>query len=89
MSRWYEGGTIDNTLTLGELSATGMNINSVGSTTYLNSTFSYRFGQDERTEAFVRINNLLDEWPPFPNNGGGLFDEVGRSYRVGVRVRFD
>ena len=88
-ARWYKGGTIDNTLTLGELSATGININSVGSTTYLNSTFSYRFGQDERTEAFVRINNLLDEWPPFPNNGGGLFDEVGRSYRVGVRVRFD
>jgi outer membrane receptor protein involved in Fe transport len=87
--RWYEGGTIDNTLTLGELSATGVNVNSVGSTTYFNATLSYRFGQQEQIETFVRVNNLLDEWPPFPNNGSMLFDEVGRAYRVGLRFKFD
>ena len=87
--RWFEGGAIDNTLTLGALSATGVNINYVGSSTYLNASVSYRFGQDESIETFARVNNLLDEWPPFPNNGTLLFDEVGRSYRVGVRFRFD
>jgi iron complex outermembrane receptor protein len=87
--RWFEGGTIDNTLTLGDLSATGVNINSVGSTTYFNAMLSFRFGQNEQVETFLRVNNLLDEWPPFPNNGGTLFDEVGRAYRVGVRFRFD
>lgn len=87
-ARWYDGGTIDNTLTKGEISPTGININDVGSTTYLNTTFTYRFGADQNTEFFLRVNNLLNEPPPFPNIGTGIFDEVGRAYRIGVRWNY-
>jgi hypothetical protein len=34
------------------------------------------------------VNNLFNVWPPFPSNGGGLFDEVGRAYRLGVRFTY-
>jgi len=86
--RWYEGGTIDNTLTQGAVSATGVNINNVDSTFYTNLTFTYAIDQERKREIFFRVSNLFDSWPPFPSNGGGFFDELGRSYRVGVRFGF-
>lgn len=86
--RWYEGGTIDNTLTEGAISATGVNINKVDSSFYTNLTLTYTIDEDRRREIFFRVNNLFDSWPPFPSTGNGFFDELGRAYRVGVRFGF-
>jgi hypothetical protein len=64
-----------------------VNINHVGSTFYANATFTYTLNEDKNQEIFLRINNLFDTWPPFPSNGGGVFDEVGRAYRFGFRTK--
>ena len=86
--RWYEGGPVDKALVPGQISAQGVNIASVGDTTYANLSASYALDDDERLEVFGRINNVFNTWPPFPNLGAGIFDEVGRAYRLGVRFRY-
>lgn len=83
--RYYQGGKIDKTLTQGLLAANGVNINHVGSTVYTNVSAQYNFGADRKLQVYARINNLFDRWPPFPSNGGGLFDEVGQAFRIGLR----
>jgi len=45
-----------------------------------------RFGA--KTEAYLRVTNIFNAWPPFPSNGGGIFDEVGRAFRLGVRFKY-
>lgn len=89
-NQFYGGGEIDNTKVLGQISAIGININSVPSTVYTNGSFSWklpeRFGA--RTELYLRVTNLFNVWPPFPSIGGGIFDEVGRAYRVGLRFKY-
>src|SRR5690606_1793966 len=88
--RWFEGGTVDNTFTEGLADALGVNINSVGSTFYTNLTVSYDLQPKTLATAsvFLRINNVFDRWPPFPNIGSQPFDPVGREYRLGVRFSF-
>jgi outer membrane receptor protein involved in Fe transport len=86
--RFYGGGNIDNTLTLGGLSATGINVNHVGRVLYTNLAFSYDIKEGGRAQIYGRINNLWNSWPPFPSNGGGVFDEIGRAYRVGLRFKY-
>jgi outer membrane receptor protein involved in Fe transport len=50
--------------------------------------------KNERTwELFATINNLLDEDPPLAPDGAyptnaAFFDQIGRSFRVGVRADF-
>ena len=89
--RWYEGGKIDNTRIAGAATAQGANINHVGSTAYTNLSMSYDLApmSDNDLSVYLRVNNLFDRAPPFPNTGGlGIFDEVGRAYRLGVRFGF-
>jgi iron complex outermembrane recepter protein len=70
--------------------------NSVGAVAYVNLNASYAVWQrgDQKVEVFGVINNLLDRDPPndIPSSFGPtnnvLYDVVGRSYRMGVRVAF-
>jgi iron complex outermembrane receptor protein len=71
------------------------NDNHVASATYLNLFGSFDFPSSGGTDVqlYTAISNLLDKEPPFapelqyPTNPT-YFDQIGRSYRAGVRVRF-
>jgi len=74
--------------------------NAVPDTTYLDGQVAYqlpRWRQGWRTEVYLNVANLLDRDPTYaPRTGGatplptdpGLFDQVGRMFRVGVRTTF-
>jgi len=74
--------------------------NDVPATTYLDGQVSYRLPrlrQRWQTEVYLNVANLLDRDPTYaPRTGGatplptdpGLFDQVGRMFRVGVRTTF-
>ena len=68
-----------------------INNNTVAGRTYFNMSANLR--ATEKFEFFGVINNLTDRDPPLvPQNFGyptvpQFFDMIGRSYRVGVRVR--
>ncbi|HJV41498.1 TonB-dependent receptor domain-containing protein [Caulobacter sp.] len=71
------------------------NFNHVADRAYLDGQVSYEFSK--RAEVYVNVQNLLDRDPAFaPDPTGatplstdtGLYDQVGRSWRVGVRLRF-
>ncbi len=88
--RWYSGGELDNTRTLGEISASGTNVRGIDPIHYTNLSLSWRlpFGAPDRTSFYVRVNNVFDREPPYPLNSGSYIDEIGRAYRAGVRVGF-
>ncbi len=88
--RWFEGGAIDNQRIEGEISALGSNINQTGASTYVNFSLSYDLpaAEGHTREIFLRVNNAFNRAPPFPSVGGGIFDEVGRAYRVGLRFKY-
>ncbi|MGZ3313385.1 MAG: TonB-dependent receptor domain-containing protein, partial [Caulobacteraceae bacterium] len=89
-NQFYGGGAIDKTKVLGQVSAIGININSVPSVVYTNGSISWKLPEryGARTEAYFRVTNIFNAWPPFPSNGGGIFDEVGRAFRLGVRFKY-
>jgi outer membrane receptor protein involved in Fe transport len=73
--------------------------NEIDAVYYYNLAVSYKFDVMQRNlEAFVNVNNLLDEQPPllpFTNQPGliyptnqSLYDVVGRYYTAGLRFRF-
>ncbi len=74
--------------------------NDVPSTAYFDGQLTYRLPalrQRWQTEVYLNIANLLDRDPTYaPRTGGatpiptdpGLFDQVGRMFRVGVKTRF-
>ncbi len=74
--------------------------NNVPSTAYFDGQFAYRLPtlrQRWQTEIYLNVANLLDRAPTYaPRTGGatplptdpGLFDQVGRMFRVGVKTRF-
>lgn len=88
--------TWDKTRTLG----VNTDYNDVPSTVYFDGQIAYRlpkFRRSIETEVYLNIANLLDRDPTYaPRTGGatplptdpGLFDQVGRMFRVGVRTRF-
>jgi outer membrane receptor protein involved in Fe transport len=87
--RWYGGGNIDNTLTEGSGAPQTVNFNEVDPTFYTNLTLTLAFDETKKRELFVRVNNLFDQAPPYPDAAlYNLFDPVGRSYRIGVRYTF-
>ncbi|HEY7806126.1 MAG TPA: TonB-dependent receptor [Croceibacterium sp.] len=67
--------------------------NHVSSATYVNLDASYKF-LDDRFELFGSVNNVFDKNPVIAPGGNGYptnpvyFDTYGRTWRVGVRVRF-
>jgi iron complex outermembrane receptor protein len=74
--------------------------NDVPSTAYFDGQIGYRLPtmrQRWQTEIYLNIANILDRDPTYaPRSGGatpiptdpGLFDQVGRMFRMGVRTRF-
>lgn len=60
---------------------------------YFNLNGSWNFGPKTGTELFAQVNNLANRSPPlapqlqYPSNPV-FFDLIGRSYRVGVRMKF-
>ena len=78
------------------LLANSINDNRIGAWTYVNVNASYQLWTDgeRNAELFGVINNLFDKDPPvdapssFGPTNNVLYDVVGRSYKVGVRVRY-
>jgi len=73
---------------------TSVNDNVIPDRFYLDMSFTQAvdFGQNNRAEFFVAVNNLLDQDPPaMPSANLGtnqvLFDPIGRAFKVGVRTR--
>ncbi len=74
--------------------------NDVPATAYFDGQVTYRLPtmrHSGQTEIYVNMANLLDRAPTYaPRTGGatpmptdpGLYDQVGRMFRVGVRTRF-
>lgn len=73
-----------------------INDNRIGAWTYVNFNASYALWRDgdRKAELFGVIHNLFDKDPPvdapssFGPTNNVLYDVVGRSYKVGVRVRY-
>ncbi len=72
-----------------------INDNTVDGVTYI--TLSGRYNLPMRTEreweVFMTVNNLFDEDPPISPGGSypvntAFFDQIGRSFRFGVRANF-
>jgi outer membrane receptor protein involved in Fe transport len=67
--------------------------NTVASAIYFNLNGSVKFGEKKNFEAFAQVNNVLGRSPPFapqlayPTNPI-YFDQIGRTYRLGVRLNF-
>jgi len=81
----------DRTRTLG----VDTNFNHVADRAYLDGQVTYDV--NDTTEVFVNVQNLFDRDPPFaPSPAGatptptdtGLYDQVGRNWRVGFRLRY-
>jgi outer membrane receptor protein involved in Fe transport len=78
------------------LLANSINDNRIGAWTYANFNASYQLWSDgdRNAELFGVVNNLFDKDPPvdapssFGPTNNVLYDVVGRSYRVGMRVRY-
>jgi outer membrane receptor protein involved in Fe transport len=59
----------------------------------LNASYDMGIGNFQSSQFYLSVNNLLDRDPPFSNGGiGGVngifYDTLGRTYRMGVRLRF-
>jgi len=58
----------------------------------LNASYDFKWFGLERMQVFGSVNNLFDKVPPFAAGGVGgtnatFFDALGRSYRMGVRIK--
>lgn len=92
--RYIGGMTWDKTRTLG----VNTDFNDVASAAYFDGQVSYRTKlMGREVEVFLSVQNLLDKDPVFsPRTGGatplptepGLFDQIGRMYRLGLRTAF-
>jgi hypothetical protein len=81
--------------TTGPLESLMVNDNTIDSATYVTLSGRWRLPmRSERSwELFASINNALDEDPPLAPDGAyptnaAFFDQIGRSYRVGIRGDF-
>lgn len=93
-TRYIDAFTWDKTRTLG----VDTDFNRVSPQVYVDAQFSAKvplFGNDQ--EFYINIQNLLDKQPPYaplPTGAtplptqAGLYDQVGRMFRVGFRARF-
>jgi outer membrane receptor protein involved in Fe transport len=94
--RYIGEGVVDNTFVNGR----DIDRNEVSAVFYLDGTVSYKFeGVRGRPEVYLAVDNLLDRSPPrvaplaanpFLNTGTspGLYDAIGRSFRIGLRAKF-
>jgi outer membrane receptor protein involved in Fe transport len=91
--RYIDGGTYD----LEKEEGVTININTVKEVWYTDLTATYKFGSAHDYEAYLTINNLLDEDPPFAPQVSGthlawsnyeLYDTIGRYFTLGARLKF-
>ncbi|MCO8019165.1 TonB-dependent receptor [Brevundimonas diminuta] len=97
MGRWVDGGSIDNTLVgpdspdYDPASPISIANNSIDGKFYTNLSLSYDVRDDgaSKVQLYGVVNNLFDVEPPFPATAiSGLFDRIGRSYRMGLRFTY-
>lgn len=88
-------GTVAGDAAANALAALMVNDNTIDSATYLSLSGRWQLPmRNERGwELFATINNLLDEAPPLAPDGAyptnaAFFDQIGRSFRVGIRGDF-
>lgn len=95
--RYVDGGTVDNTLVgpdspeYNPASPISIASNKVDSRFYVNLLASYNLFEEggRRAQIYGLINNVGDVDPPFPATAlSGLYDRVGRSYKVGFRFTY-
>lgn len=91
--RYIDGGTYD----LQEIEGVTINDNTVEAMWYTDVTGTYKFGGANDYEAYLTVNNLLNEEPPFAPQVSGthlawsnfqLYDTIGRYFTLGARFRF-
>jgi len=95
--RWISSGKIDASL-IGPDDpaydpglANSVNTNTVAARFYLNLGASVNIIDDgmRKLQFYTVVNNVLDQDPPFPNTAvAGLYDRIGRFYRVGLRFAY-
>lgn len=87
--RWLQGGAIDNDFVVGTGALNTINVNRTKNTFYTNATFTVDVSTDgdRGRELFLRVNNIFNVAPPFPDQASPLFDQVGQSFRVGLRFK--
>lgn len=93
-TRYIGAFTWDKTKTLG----VDTDFNYIAPQVYVDAQFSVKIpfmGKDQ--ELYINVQNLLDKQPPYaPSPTGatplptqpGLYDQVGRMFRFGLRARF-
>lgn len=95
--RYFSSGTLDNTLVgpgdpnYDAASPISIGSNRVKGAFYLNLSAAYDIIDDgeRKIQLYGLINNLLNRAPSFPLTAvSGMFDRIGRSFKVGVRADF-
>ena len=95
--RWIEGGVLDKTLVgpgdrdYDPASPISIANNRIPAVFYLNLSGSIDIINDGRRKVqfYGVVNNVTDKDVPFPAVGvTGLFDRIGRAYKVGMRVSY-
>ena len=91
--RYVGGGAIDNALVgpdspyYNPASPISIADNTIDSRFYVNLSGSYRLTNS--AEIYGAINNVANVEPPFPSTAvAGLYDRIGRSYSLGLRLRY-
>nr|WP_314435259.1 TonB-dependent receptor [uncultured Brevundimonas sp.] len=91
--RYVGGGSIDNALVgpdspdYDPASPISIANNKVDSRFYVNLSGSYRLS--EAAEIYGAVNNATNTEPPFPSTAvAGLYDRIGRSYSLGLRLKY-
>ncbi|MET0309522.1 MAG: TonB-dependent receptor [Sphingomonas sp.] len=97
MARYVGGGRVDNSLVdpddaaYNPASPISVTNDKVSGRLYLNPSVSWNIIDDgaRKVQLYGIVNNLLDADVPFPATQiSGLYDRVGRFFRVGVRVAY-
>ena len=95
--RWFPSGVLDSTLVgpgdddYNPASPISIGNNRVKGAFYLNLGASYNIidDGDKKVQIYGLINNLTDRAPSFPATAvAGLFDRIGRFYKIGIRTNF-
>lgn len=95
--RYIQGGVLDKTLVgpgdrdYDPASPISIASNRISGAFYLNLSASVDVINDgyRKMQFYGVVNNVTDKDPPFPAVGAtGLFDRIGRSFKVGVRLNY-
>jgi hypothetical protein len=92
---WVEGETGPNGEAYNLTTVGTVDDNTVGNyfNFNLNASYDLKIGGLKSSQLYMSVNNLFDRDPSFSNGGIGgangiFYDTLGRSYRMGVRLKF-